>query len=123
MFLLNSFLSSSRSFTWGRFLIPIGVVLCLLQALQPAQAQSGVDFPTKPVKLVVAYAAGGTTDLAARRIAEDLGKELGQTVVVENKGGANGVPASEFVARSAPDGHTILVTTVPAHAGNRRRHR
>ena len=119
MFLLNSFLSSSRSFTWGRFLIPIGVVLCLLQALQPAQAQSGVDFPTKPVKLVVAYAAGGTTDLAARRIAEDLGKELGQTVVVENKGGANGVPASEFVARSAPDGHTILVTTVPAHAGNR----
>ena len=62
MFLLNSFLSSSRSFTWGRFLIPIGVVLCLLQALQPAQAQSGVDFPTKPVKLVVAYAAGGTTD-------------------------------------------------------------
>jgi tripartite-type tricarboxylate transporter receptor subunit TctC len=44
---------------------------------------------------------------------------LGQTVVVENKGGANGVPASEFVARSAPDGHTILVTTVPAHAGNR----
>ena len=120
MFFSSGFHSSLRGFQWQRFLFSVGgAVLCMLQVLQTAQAQSGAEYPTKPIKLVVAYAAGGTTDLAARRIAEDLGKELGQTVVVENKGGANGVPASEFVARSAPDGHTILVTTVPAHAGNR----
>lgn len=88
--------------------------------LLPAQAgaQSAADYPSKPVRLVVGYSAGGTIDLAARRIAEDLGKELGQPVLVENRGGANGVPASEFVARSAAEGHTVLFTTVQAHASN-----
>ena len=120
MTFLTGYRHLSYSFHPNRITLMTLLLLAgLMLGAHPAQAQSGTDYPTKPVKLVVAYAAGGTTDLAARRIAEDLGKELGQTVVVENKGGANGVPASEFVARSAPDGHTILVTTVPAHAGNK----
>ena len=86
--------------------------------LLPAQA-GAQSFPTKPVKIVVAYAAGGTIDNAGRRIAEDLGTELGQPVIIENRGGANGIPASEYVARAAPDGHTMLLTSVPAHAGNK----
>jgi tripartite-type tricarboxylate transporter receptor subunit TctC len=73
----------------------------------------------KTIRLVVAYSTGGSIDLAARRIADQLGTELGQSVVVENRGGANGIPASEYVANSPPDGHTILFTTLPAHAGNR----
>lgn len=85
--------------------------------LLPAQS-SAQAYPTKPIRIVVAYATGGSIDLAARRIADDLAAELGQPVLVENKGGANGVPATEFVARADPDGHTILFTTLPAHAGN-----
>lgn len=92
-----------------------------LAAMLPPQAGAQAHasgWPNKPIRLVVAYAPGGTIDLAARRLAEDLSRELGQPVVVENRGGANGVPASEFVARSAPDGYTLLFTSLPAHAGN-----
>jgi tripartite-type tricarboxylate transporter receptor subunit TctC len=87
-------------------------------ALLPASALAQA-FPQRPIRVVVAYSVGGSIDLAARRIADDLGAELGQPVLVENRGGANGVPASDYVAHSAPDGHTILFTTVPAHAGNK----
>lgn len=77
------------------------------------------NFPTRPVRLMVAYPAGGSIDFAARRLSEDLAHELGQPVVVENRGGANGITASESVLRTPADGHTILFTTLPAHAGNR----
>lgn len=101
-----------------RFVGILAPCAAVLGLIVPAQAGAQA-YPSKPVKLVVAYAAGGTIDLAARRLADELGTELGQPVVVENRGGANGIPASEFVARSAPDGHTILFTSVPAHAGNK----
>jgi tripartite-type tricarboxylate transporter receptor subunit TctC len=81
----------------------------------PAAAQA---FPNKPIRLVVAYPAGGSIDLAGRRLAEDLAVELGQSVIVDNRPGANGIIGSEAVARAAPDGYTLLLTTVPAHAGN-----
>jgi tripartite-type tricarboxylate transporter receptor subunit TctC len=79
-------------------------LLALCAALQ-AWAQA---YPAKPVKLVVGYPPGGSGDFLSRLAADELGKELGVTVVVENKPGAAGNIAHEYVARSAPDGYTVL---------------
>ena len=75
----------------------------------PALAQ---DFPSKPIRMVVGYAAGGPTDVIARLVAQDIQTALGQTVVVENKSGANGNIATEDVARAPADGYTIIVNTL-----------
>ena len=77
-------------------------------ALAPADAQ---QYPTQPIKILVAAAAGGFADGVARLVSERLGERLGQNVVIENRGGAAGNLGSRAVAESAPDGHTILVTT------------
>ena len=86
---------------------------CCLAAIAvlalPAQAQ---DFPSKPIRMVVGYAAGGPTDVIARLVAQDLQLALGQTVVVENKAGANGNIATEDVARAPADGYTLIVNTL-----------
>jgi len=82
----------------------------------PASAQS--DFPTKPIRFVVPAAAGGPTDLTARLIAQEMQKALGQPVVVEPKPGAGGNVGADAVAKSAPDGYTILMATIGTHAIN-----
>jgi tripartite-type tricarboxylate transporter receptor subunit TctC len=88
----------------GRAVLVAAAVLA-----SPAWAQ---DFPAKPVKLVVGYSAGGPTDVLARVLAADMTEILGQSVLVENKPGAAGRIGTEFVARSAPDGYTITVSTL-----------
>lgn len=84
--------------------------LLLLAACFAAGAQAQT-WPAKPVRIVVAYPPGGGIDVMARQIADRLGSAWGQPVVVENKPGANTIIATDAVAKSAPDGHTVLMTT------------
>ena len=86
--------------------------LALASAL-PAQAQApATHWPTKPVKLVVGYAAGGATDVVARLIAVKLGEQLGQPVLVDNRAGANSNLGAELVAKAPADGYTLYVFTI-----------
>jgi tripartite-type tricarboxylate transporter receptor subunit TctC len=85
------------------------VVGVLLGASAAAQAQSPSSYPDRPIRLVVAFVAGGATDTLARQISNDLKEALGQTVVVENRPGANGYLAWNHVAASEPDGYTLLL--------------
>ena len=96
----------------------IAIALCAAGlATTAAQAQS--TWPTKPVKIVVPFAPGGTTDLLARAMAPELSKAFGQQFVVENKAGAGGNLGAEQVAKSAGDGYTLLMGTVGTHGINR----
>lgn len=83
--------------------------LCLCLAAASAIAQ---DYPSRPINMVIGFAPGGGTDTAARIIAKKLGEEMGQSVVVENKPGAGGNIATDYVAKATPDGYTILLGSV-----------
>lgn len=84
-----------------------------------ATSQAQAPWPTKPVRIVVPFAAGGTTDLLARAIAPELGKALGQQFIVDNRGGAGGNIGADVVAKSPGDGYTLLMGTVGTHGINR----
>ncbi len=76
----------------------------------------GQDFPNKPIRLIVPFPPGGSTDIVARIIAPTLAQELGQPVVIENRSGATGLVGSELVARAKPDGYTLLMATTSTHS-------
>jgi tripartite-type tricarboxylate transporter receptor subunit TctC len=84
----------------------LATLAALVTASSAAQAQ---QWPNRPLQVIVPFAAGGSTDVAARLVGQHLSRALGQQVVVENKAGANGNLGIEIAAKSAPDGHTILV--------------
>jgi tripartite-type tricarboxylate transporter receptor subunit TctC len=86
-------------------------LMAALLALLPLAA-TAQDFPSKPIKFMVGYAAGGPTDVIARIVGQEVSATLGQPVVVENRAGANGNIGTEPVARSAPDGYTLIVNTL-----------
>jgi len=83
----------------------------LAQAAQTPPAQAQDTYPNRPIRLVVPYPAGGTADAMARALGQELMVAWGQPVVVENRPGASTIIGAEFVARSAPDGYTLLFTT------------
>jgi tripartite-type tricarboxylate transporter receptor subunit TctC len=87
-------------------------VLLFLAAISLAAAAAAQPYPSKPIKLVVGFAAGGPTDVIARIIAQDMSSFLGQGVIVENKTGANAMIATQEVKRAAADGYTLLMTTL-----------
>jgi tripartite-type tricarboxylate transporter receptor subunit TctC len=79
----------------------------------PARVAMALDFPTRPVHLIVGLAAGGTPDIYARLVAESLSERMGQPFVVENRPGGSGNIATELIARATPDGYTLLMVTAP----------
>ena len=89
-----------------------------LGSLLTASLVMAQDFPVKPVRMVVPFAAGTTTDIVGRVVAEGMARLLGQSVVVENRAGAGGGIGSDLVAKSPADGYTILMGTVGTHAIN-----
>jgi tripartite-type tricarboxylate transporter receptor subunit TctC len=98
----------------SRWLSLVILAACMLSAL-PDAAQT---WPNRPLHLVVPFPPGGTTDIVARAVAAEIGKSLGQQVIVENRAGAGGNIGSDYVAKAAPDGYTIVMGTVGTHAIN-----
>ena len=96
-----------------RLVIPLALALCAIHAQGFAQS-----FPSRPVTLVVPFPPGGGTDTGGRVIAEQLSRRWGQPVVVENKGGAAGQIGADFVAKSRPDGYTLLLGNIGTQAIN-----
>ena len=101
--------------SWRVFSHLFAAAVLLLDIAGGLHAQ---DYPTRPVRFIVAFPPGGTADFTARMIADKMQGILGETVLVENKPGANGAIAAEYVAKSDPDGYTLFFTTVGAVAIN-----
>lgn len=98
--------------------IPARLCALVLATLAYTSASAQRAYPSQPVRLITAFAAGSASDIVARMIAAKLQGELGQPVIVENKPGASGQVASDFVARAQPDGYTIMLATNTTHSSN-----
>jgi len=94
------------------------LTLCTFTLVNPSHGQTPEPYPTRPIKMVVPFGPGSGTDTVARVVAQHMQAYLGQPVTVENRAGANGFIGAEAVARSAPDGYTVFVTSASIHSLN-----
>ncbi|MCJ9710448.1 tripartite tricarboxylate transporter substrate binding protein, partial [Bordetella hinzii] len=101
-----------------RALVGGALALAAGLSLMAAPAAAQTDFPSKPLRFIVPYPPGGPLDTMARLLAEKVRDSLGQPVVVENKAGAGGNIGADLVAKSAPDGYTLVMGAVATHAIN-----
>ena len=101
-----------------RVIVAAGAALLAMAASAPAQMQGPLQgqYPNKPITLIVPFGPGSTTDTISRIIAQHLGQALNQSIVIENRPGANGAIAAAYVARAAPDGYTLLMSTNSPHS-------
>jgi tripartite-type tricarboxylate transporter receptor subunit TctC len=99
-------------------MIRVSHLTCAVGALLFASGVGAQDYPTKPITFVVPFAAGSATDQLARALGQSVSEQGKQAVVVDNKPGASGFLAAQFVAKASPDGHTVLITTNTTHAAN-----
>jgi tripartite-type tricarboxylate transporter receptor subunit TctC len=106
-------MSSRRKIKLNKRALVVGILAGL--TFTAAQAQ---NYPNKPIRLIIPFAPGGTTDIVGRIVADKLGKELGQQVIVENRAGGGGSIGASAIAKSEPDGYTIGMATVSTHAVN-----
>lgn len=91
---------------------------CLIAAAAILPVTAQADYPEQPIRLIVPHPAGGSSDILARTMAAAMSKDLGQSIVVENKGGGNGAIAAQSVALAKPDGYTLLLATASTHGIN-----
>src|SRR5581483_10968535 len=91
----------------------LGLALLALLGVPAARA---ADYPSRPIRLVVPYPAGTSTDLLARQVTPKAVEQLGQPIVIDNRGGAGGIIGAELVAKAAPDGYTLVFGTSQTHA-------
>src|SRR5215475_7483609 len=114
--------SSTLSPVTGEGTMPKMRIVAALASLLPlaamTQTQAADEWPTRPVVMVVPFAAGGPTDVVGRIVAQRLGEILKQQVVVENVGGAGGMTGAQRIANAQPDGYQVLLGTVGTHAYN-----
>lgn len=96
----------------------IAMAVFAATAFTLAVSASAQSYPTKPIRLVVPWPPSGTVDILARPLAQNLTERMGQSVIIDNRPGANSIVGSDIVARSAPDGYTLLVDNVTGHAAN-----
>ncbi len=104
---IKNLLSFNRSF-W---------LLLILLIVNPQMSYAQSDYPNRPVRLVIPFTTGGSNDIIGRFIADQLGKRLGETFVVDNRGGAGGTLGTDIVAKAKPDGYTLLLISTP-HTAN-----
>ena len=93
-----------------------GALAAATLLLAPALSRAQSDYPNKPIRLIIGFAPGGSTDIVGRIVAQKLGERLGQAVVVENRAGAGGTIGADATAKAAPDGYTLTLGTTSTHA-------
>jgi tripartite-type tricarboxylate transporter receptor subunit TctC len=103
---------------WAREMLTRVLQAAIILVAGTTTLASQTVFPSRPITMVVAFSAGGSTDLIARVLAQRMGSILGQTVIIENKGGADGAIGTAAVTRASPDGYTVILSTTSTHVIN-----
>jgi tripartite-type tricarboxylate transporter receptor subunit TctC len=96
----------------------IAIVVAAAASVTLTTIVSAADYPVRPIRLMVGFPAGGSTDVLSRQVGQALGQALQQQIVVDNRAGATGIVATEITARANPDGYTLMMATVATHAIN-----